>query len=235
MRKFLLLIGLQLFSLGAFAQSFEVTGHQESYRALVGDVINVPVTVKNTSDRPLYLILKKTTSQLGSTQRSFLSVPSTSPEAALEEFSFKVEPGQTLSSVSIHVEAGLVAGYSHVRYILYNRYNPTDSHTLELNVLVEERPERTSLYSSPYITIYDVYPNPVTEDYAYIQYHITHERVKAHVTFHNVLGNPLSEYDFSPQETRLKIRTDGFTAGIYFYTLYVENEAVMTRKLIVKK
>jgi hypothetical protein len=36
-------------------------------------------------------------------------------------------------------------------------------------------------------------------------------------------------------ERSIKILADNLSAGIYFYTLYIDNEGVMTRKLIVKK
>ena len=51
----------------------------------------------------------------------------------------------------------------------------------------------------------------------------------------HVDGNIVGEYDLNPSETLLRIKTEDLNAGIYFYTLYLDNESVMTRKLIVKK
>ena len=41
--------------------------------------------------------------------------------------------------------------------------------------------------------------------------------------------------ELSAFEDRAKIQTDEFVSGIYFYTLYLNNNGVLTRKLIVRK
>jgi hypothetical protein len=68
-----------------------------------------------------------------------------------------------------------------------------------------------------------------------MDYKIHNDQVKAKIVLHNLLGSSVEEHSLPPLETRLKIRTDNLDAGIYFYTLYVDNEGVITRKLIVKK
>ena len=105
---------------------------------------------------------------------------------------------------------------------------------MDLNFIVEGRPEKSSIYTSRFITIHDVYPNPVT-DHANIDYQLHNDQVKTKIVIHNILGNALSEYELSYADTKIKILADQFSAGIYFYTLYIDNEGVMTRKLIVKK
>ncbi len=234
LRTFLVIVGLLLGAFALNAQSFDVVNPQENHRAFIGDQIKIPLAVRNNTERPLVLVLRKAHAQLGSTQRAFFSVSGNNLDAGIEDYTIKLEPGQSLNTVAITVEAGLVSGISQARYVLFNKYNPTDQYTVDLSFTVEEKPERSNLYTSPYITIYDVYPNPVI-DYAYIQYHILNERAKARIVIHNVLGNPLSEHNFNSGETLLKIKLEDLNSGVYFYTLYLENEAVMTRKLIVKK
>jgi hypothetical protein len=233
-KTLLMVVGLLLGAFALNAQSFDVAHPQENHRAYIGDQIKIPITVRNTTDRPIVLILRKASAQLGSTQRAFFSVAGNNLDAGTEDYTVKLEPGQSLNTLAITVEAGLVSGISQARYVLFNKYNPTDQYTLDFSFTIEEKPERSNLYTSPYITIYDVYPNPVI-DYAYIQYHILNERAKARIVIHNVLGNPLSEHNFTSGETLLKIKLEDLSSGVYFYTLYLENEAVMTRKLIVKK
>jgi hypothetical protein len=105
---------------------------------------------------------------------------------------------------------------------------------IELNFEVEEKPDKTTIYNSRLITVYDVYPNPAVEE-AFLDYHLANENVSAKILVHNILGNIIGEYPLSPLDKRVRIKTEDQSAGIYFYTLYVENEGVMTRKLIVKK
>jgi hypothetical protein len=61
------------------------------------------------------------------------------------------------------------------------------------------------------------------------------DQIKAKILVHNIIGNVVGEYALSPLDSSVRINTEDLSAGIYFYTLYVENEGVMTRKLIVKK
>jgi len=80
----------------------------------------------------------------------------------------------------------------------------------------------------------DVYPNPIIDN-AFVDYQILNEEVKAKIVLHNILGNIIEEYPLISSENKLKIRADGLNAGIYFYTLYIDNDGVITRKLVVKK
>jgi hypothetical protein len=99
---------------------------------------------------------------------------------------------------------------------------------------VEEKPSRANIYNSRQIVLYDVYPNPAV-DYANVAYKISNDQLQAKILVHNILGNIIGEYSLSSLESQVRIKTEDLSAGIYFYTLYLENEGVMTRKLIVKK
>ena len=119
-------------------------------------------------------------------------------------------------------------------YLIYNAYNSLDSFELEMNFAIEKKREEKNIYSSRHITIKDVYPNPVT-DFPFIDYRIVNDEISAKITLHNILGNVLGEYELPNLEYKIKIRTETLSSGIYFYTLYIDNEAAMTRKIVVKK
>jgi hypothetical protein len=171
--------------------------------------------------------------QAGSYQKSFFCLDNACLEKS-DELVIKLEPGQTVQNVQIGVEAGLVEGSSTIRYVVYNKSVPAEFTSLELNLAVESKPEKSNIYTSRYITIHDVYPNPVT-NYANIDYQLHSDQVKTKIVIHTILGNALYDYELPYSETRIKIPADDLNAGIYFYTLYIDNVGVMTRKLIVKK
>lgn len=235
MKRLLLLIGLVLISWGLNAQSFEILGLQESYKGSIGDLIRAPLNFKNKTDKPVTLILRKVDTQIGSSQKNFFCPDNNCLDQRTEEYVFKLEPGQTTQNFAVGLEAGLVEGFSAVKYIVFNKANPSETSQIELNFAVEGRPEKSSIYTSRFITIHDVYPNPVT-DYASIEYHLhAADQVKTKIVIHNILGNTVTQFDLSSAETKVKILAEQFSAGIYFYTLYIDNQGVMTRKLIVKK
>ncbi len=234
MRKILLLCLLISAALCASAQSFEVSGIQEITRGNIGETVKAPIKFKNLTDKTNTIVIRRIQQQIGSTQKNFFCLDNNCLDERIEDYVLKLEPGQTISALQIALDGGLVPGPSSVRYLAFSRTNPSHAIEFEVNFTIEERPEKNNIYQSRAITVKDVYPNP-SIDHAYVDYQIGSDRTKARLRIHNILGNVVGEYDLSPYETLVRIKTDELNAGIYFYTLYVDNESVMTRKLIVKK
>jgi hypothetical protein len=234
MRRLLLAAGFCLVGLGLSAQNFEIAGLEESYKGSVGETIQVPIKIKNTFDKPITLVIKRIETQIGSSQKNFFCPDNDCVDQRTDSYTVRIESGETLESFSIGLEAGLTEGFSTVRYHVYNKTNPTEISQLDLNFVVEAKREKSHIYSSQFITLHDVYPNPVVTN-ARIDYDIHKESAKAKIIIHNILGSPLSIYDLLPSSNSVKIDADALNAGIYFYTLYVNNEGVVTRKLMVKK
>jgi hypothetical protein len=234
MKKVLLLAIMILASFLTFSQGFEIVSLQESYKGTIGDLIKAPIRFKNTSDRPITLIIRKVNGQIGSTQKNFLCLDLNCLDQREDDHMVKIEAGQTLSSFQVALEAGLVAGLSSVKYIAYNKSNPSQSIEFEVNFAVEEKAKKQSIYTSKLITIKDVYPNPVV-DHALVDYKILNDQIKAKIIIHNILGNNQGEYELSSTENLLRIPTEELSAGIYFYTLYINDEGVLTCKIVVRK
>jgi hypothetical protein len=234
MGRILLVIAAVLICFGARAQGFEITSLQESYKGAIGETIKAPVRFRNTSDKAITLIIRKVSEQIGSTQKSFFCFDHNCLDQKVEDYILKVDAGQTLSSFQIALEAGLVPGVSSVRYLAFNKSNPSHAIDFEVNFTIDEKAEKPAIYNSRFITVNSVYPNPANE-HAFVDYKVTSDHIKAKIRLHNLLGNVVGEYELSSAENLMRIRTDDLSAGIYFYTLYIDNESVMTRKLIVKK
>ncbi len=234
MRRLLLVAGFCWIGLGLSAQNFEVVGLEESYMGTVGEIIQAPIKIKNKFDKPITLILKRIETQIGSSQRNFFCPNNNCLEQRTDTYTIRLEPGETFESFSVGLEAGLTEGFSSVKYQVYNKANPSEITQFDLNFMVEGKREKSNIYSSEFITIHDVYPNPVITN-ARIDYNIHQERAKAKIVIHNILGSALSVYDLAASQTSVKIEADALNTGIYFYTLYVNNVGVITRKLMVKK
>ncbi len=234
MNKFLLLAIIFLSTVPLFGQGFEIINSSETHKGYIGDIIKAPLKFKNTTDRPIILIVRKVTEQIGSTQKSYFCVDDNCLDQRTEDFIIKIEAGQTLTTLQIALEAGLVPGLSSIRYLAYNKSNPSQALEFDLEFSAEEKREKQDVYTSKFISIKEVYPNPVS-DYAYVDYKIQSDAIKAKILLHNLLGNVISEYELPPTGTSVRMKADDLSPGIYFYTLYIDNEGVMTRKLIVKK
>ena len=234
MMKALLSAIMILMSSWVFGQGFEIAPLQESYRGVIGETIKVPLRFKNTSEKPVTLVIRKVDEQLGSTQKKYFCVDNNCLDSKVEDYVVKVEPGQTTTNLYVALEAGLNQNESSLQYIAFNKANPGQSLEVNLSFSVEEKSGKANIYNSRHITLYDVYPNPAVE-YANVAYKLTGDQIKAKILVHNIIGNVIGEYSLSALDSSVRINTEDLSAGIYFYTLYVENEGVMTRKLIVKK
>jgi hypothetical protein len=235
MKTLLLLAFWLCAATGLVAQSFEVAGRQESYHGYIGELITAPLSIKNTSQKAIILVIRKSQSQLGGTQRYFICPEGRcETEQVNDALTLRLEPEQTISNWLVVLDGGLAPGTSIARYRITNVANPAETVEVEYTFIVEEKAGRSEIFSSRHITIHDVYPNPVT-DYATINYRLHTETVHAKIVIHNILGSRLEEIDLPYPETQVKIKATELSGGIYFYTLYLDNEGVMTRKLIVKK
>lgn len=234
MTRFLVLAFFVILTVSVHGQGFEVLPLQESYKGQIGELLKVPIRFKNTSDKTITLIIRKAGGELGSTQRSFFCFDNNCLDQKIEDYILKVEPGQTLTNFQVALDAGLSAGESSVQYVVFNKSQPGQLLEFTLNYSVEEKSEKPNIYDSRFITLHDVYPNPVTDN-ATVVYKILNDRVSARIRLHNLLGNVVADYELSPADTQLRLRVDDLSEGIYFYTLYLEGESVVTRKLIIKK
>ncbi|GIL23358.1 MAG: hypothetical protein BroJett042_18710 [Bacteroidota bacterium] len=221
-------------SLVAKAQQFELPDIQESYQTAVGETLRIPIKITNLSDKPVFYIIRRVQSDLGESQKGYFCLDKNCLETGISEFSKRVEPGETLQQLAFVLESGLVANQQTIKFQVFPKGNTLETKEYQVNIHVQERLEKPVLFHSKDITIQDVYPNPV-QDYAYIEYRLHNENVKAKLTIHNILGKPMNEVELPSSENRVKLQTEEYTSGIYFYTLYLDNNGVLTRKLIIRK
>lgn len=223
-----------LTSLTISAQNFQLLDRQESFQAGLNETIRVPLRIKNTTDKAQFYVVRKAAAELGGSQKGYFCLNKTCLEPAIEEFSKKIEAGETLQGLYFVVETGLQATQGSVRFEVFVKGRPNEAidHTISLNI--DEKPSRSYLFQSKEITIHEVFPNPVQNE-AFMDYQIHQEQVKAKIIVHNILGKPMGEYDLSHQETRIKLQVDELASGIYFYTVYLDNNGVATRKMLVRK
>lgn len=212
------------------AQQFDVLYSTESVKAGIGETVQSTLRLKNNDSKPVYLVIRKLPYSLGSTQRSLIC----HKEVCGEELTLKLEPGQLVTDIQISFYSGLSPGMSISRYLVANKYSPSEAIEFDLNFTVEEPELRRSIYTSRFITMHDVYPNPAVES-AQIDYKIHETKPTYTVIVRNLLGNIVSEYPLDPAEVKLKMRTEDLNTGIYFFSLYIDNESVMTHKMMVKK
>lgn len=234
MKGWVLSLFLFTFYLNGFTQTFELIDRQENFLTTINETLRIPFKIKNNTNKAQFYIIKKLNADLTSTQKGYFCLDKTCLESGIEEFSKKVEPGETLQNLVYVLESGIESGQGNIKFQVFTKGNSSDAIDYAVSVLVQEKGQKQILFRSKDITIEDVYPNPV-QDIAYMDYHIHNETVTAKVVIHNILGRAISEIELSPLEDRVKIHSEEFVSGIYFYTLYLNNNGVLTRKIVIRK
>ncbi|MEN8249762.1 MAG: T9SS type A sorting domain-containing protein [Bacteroidota bacterium] len=241
MKKVKYLTILLLFGFVANGQSLKVINTDLVQQGIIGQDIRTVLKIKNVSDQPVFFNISEVNKEIGSSQKSFICINNDCSDKNIANKrekagskKIKILPGEVNESVVLVLEAGLVQNLSSVTYQVSNASNPSDYTQIEIQYDVLERPREGLLYSSLNVDLNDVYPNPATE-VAYFDYIIKNDSKEAKIIIHNVLGSIAGEYKLNPFEQQLKISVEDFNPGVYFYSLYIDNEGVATKKLVVRK
>lgn len=234
MKPWVVVILTLIISLPGLTQNFDLLDKQDNFQGSIGETLRIPIKIRNNSEKAQFYIIRKFQSDLSSTQKGYFCLEKNCLESGINEFSKRIEAGETLQQLTYVIEGGMLSSQNSIRFQVFPKGSPQEIEEYSVAITIREKVEKPVVFQSKEITIQDVYPNPV-QDQAFIEYRIHDENVKAKIVLHNILGKQLNEMDLPTSETRIKLQTEEFTSGIYFYTLYLDNSGVLTRKLVVRK
>ena len=241
LKKIVYIALLTLFGFAASAQSLEIVNTDANQKGVIGQDLRTVIKIKNISNKPVYFSISEVKKVIGSSQKSFLCINNdcdngniADRKGNISKYVRKLMPGETDESIVAVLESGLVQGISTISYQVFNIKQPADYAQIEIQYEINELSDEGLLYSSKTVDLSDVYPNPVT-DMAVFDYRIKNDSKEAKIIIHNVLGSVAGEYKLNPFEQKLKVSVESFNPGVYFYSLYIDNEGVATKKLVVRK
>ncbi len=84
------------------------------------------------------------------------------------------------------------------------------------------------------ITISSIYPNPASQ-YATIDYTVQYNFTTASVSFYNLLGKQIGEFELSKNSDKLRVNVSNWDSGMYMYKLTIDGRKVSTKKLLVNR
>ncbi len=220
----------------AYSQGLKIVDSNLNIDSDVGTSVSTVIKVKNISNHIILLGIEKVEENIRSSQVATFCINNDCSEKniVLQHNIIRLYPNQIFDGFSVSLETGLVPGNSSIKYLVYNLSDITESVEVEINYSIKEKAKEGVLYSSKVVELSDVYPNPVREK-AIFSYKYLDPEKEAKVVIHSVLGSIISEYRLSPYESRLTIPVINYNPGVYFYTLYIDNEGVATKKMVVRK
>ncbi len=160
MKRSVLALTLVLWGLTLRAQPFEWADRQDNVQAGMGQTLRIPIHLKNTSDKPQMLVIRKSLSDLGAQQKGYFCIDNDCFDATTDQITRKLEPGESLNNLYFAVETGFIITANALKFEVFAKSNPAQSieHTMALSI--EEKVSKTFIFQSREITVHDVYPNP---------------------------------------------------------------------------
>ncbi len=224
-----------LFFIPATAQTFRVDSESKVYGS-IGTELKHTISIKNITGRPVQLHIERIDSQIGSGQSTYFCWGADCLKENEKLFlgALTIDAGMTSNRLGSVLKTGLVETSSTVRYLIYDIKNPADSIIHEISYSITDPTTRAFLLNNKDIKISNLYPNPVN-NYAIFDYSFNNRNSKAKIILHNVLGGIVGEFDLTPFENKLKITTSELNPGVYFYTLQLDNDNLITKKMVIRR
>lgn len=121
------------------------------------------------------------------------------------------------------------SGTCSIRYVAYLADNPSDSVYIDVNF--------TTLMSIDNVKennkISAFYPNPA-KDVVFFKYQIENTD-QTTISIFDLTGSKVKDLKFNNTNGILKADISTLKSGVYYFTLYVRNKTVLTRKIVVVK
>ena len=207
----------------ATAQQVRVLSEGVDFSGKIGTSQRKTVLLHNESSQPKTYLLRNIKGSIGSSQkmRICLGDQCFDPKKDLAKVVLKLAPGEIYTDLYLEFEMGIVNSESlREFFVVEAKYAVTPSPSAD--------------FSHKDIKLGDIYPNP-SNRVAQLDYTVVNPKAKAKITVTSFIGNPIAEYELDPTRNSLVIQVGDFQPGVYFYTLFVDNKNVVTKKLQVKK
>ncbi|WP_296700058.1 T9SS type A sorting domain-containing protein [Algoriphagus sp.] len=233
--KFLMWLCL-MFPLFAEAQQVRVLSEDLEFSGDLNSIQRKTVILQNESSQSKTYFLKNLTGNVGSSQHVRICIGDDcfDPRKDLAKIRITLAPGELMTDLYLDFEMGIVETRGSFDLNFVNLENIRESFVVEARYDVSNPDEKIDEFDYKDLTLSDIYPNP-SNRIAQLDYQLKNPNAKAKITINSFIGNPVAEYQLDPDRNSLVINVSDFNPGVYFYTLFVDNKNIVTKKLQVKK
>jgi len=218
------------------AQQVRVLSEGLEFRGDLGSTQRKTVILQNETNQVKTYLLKSLRGNIGSSQRVKICIGEQcyDPKKDLAKIKLTLEPGELLTDLYLDFEMGIVETRGSFDLSFVNESNLRDLFVVEARYEVDDPAIKVDEFDYKDIILSDVYPNPSVR-MAQFDYSFKNKSVKARISINSFIGNPIADYELDPERNTLPINVSDFNPGIYFYTLFLDNKNIVTKKLVVKK
>ncbi|WP_373493043.1 T9SS type A sorting domain-containing protein [Aquiflexum sp.] len=235
MKNIFLLFALTLMLLPTYSEAqVRVLSENIEFNGKIGTAQRKSLIIQNLSNQTVGYGLKFLRGNIGSSQSIKLCIGDRclDPKREMTKIQLRLAPGEIFTDMYLEFDLGITETKGNFDLHFTNTENIRDVFIIEavydvFNPSVEETNHKD-------ISIGSVYPNP-SNRIAQIDYEFKNPNALAKITINSFIGNPVAEYRLEPAQKSLVINVADLHPGVYFYTLFVDNKNIVTKKLVVKK
>ena len=241
MKKIILLYAFILFSFSTFAQSFlilnelkqNVSNISTTVAGDVNTIIKAQLYVVNDSNITTPLKVKKIENNvLPNTVNTFcFNGECYPPYVMVSSTTIMLQTGDTTAAADFYGDytPDGALGSTVITYVAFNPNNINDS--TYVIVTYEALPASINKPDFTRIDFSNPYPNPASSQ-TKINYTIPFTYEKATLILRNLIGTNVKEYVIDNPQGRIVLDLSDIKEGIYFYSLVIDGNVILTRKLI---
>lgn len=235
MKRIFLLFSFCLMMLPLFSEAqVRVLSETIEFSGTIGSSQRKSLIIQNESNQAREYSLKFLRGNIGSSQNVKICIGEKcfDPKRDLSKIKISLGPGEIFTDLYLEFEMGITETKGNFDLHFYNSFNIRDVFVIE-SVYEVSGPIADGTNHKD-ISIGSAYPNP-THRTAQIDYTIKNPDAVVKISINSFIGNPIAEFQLDPLQKNLVINVADFNPGIYFYTLFVDNKNIVTKKLVVKK
>ena len=241
MKKIALTILLALFATASFSQSIKLFYEGEE----VSDTLNIFVnrindestfwlSVKNNASDSLYItVSKEVLSELPDSYNTFCLGNCYDPSVMVSPSTLNLAAGESSTNDQFHFVyyPANQYGTTSVKYSFYDERINEIPRQIVVNYITGE----VGIDEPVTAKLFNAYPNPATSNVT-IQYDLSARSSgdNAQIVLTSLVGNRVIVQPLNNASGKSTIDLSNLVAGIYFYSLEVNGQAISTKKLIVK-
>lgn len=220
----------------AEAQEVRVLSEGLSFDGDIGASQRKTIILQNESEVEKTYFLKNISGDIGSSQEMKICIGDACFDAKRDLAKIKVTlaPEEIITDLYLEFSLGIAETRGAFDLIFVNTSNIRESFIVQAQYDVTDPAKKIDESDYDAITISEVYPNP-SNRVAQLDYKLKKRETLAKITINSFIGNPVAEYELDPERSSLLINVSDFNPGVYFYTLFVDNKNIVTKKLVVKK
>jgi hypothetical protein len=235
MKRFSLLFTICIFLLPLLAEAqVRVLSEKIEFSGSIGSSQRKSLIIQNESNQVKEYSLKHLRGNIGSSQNMRICIGDKcyDPKRDLSKIKISLKPGEIFTDLYLEFELGITETKGNFDLHFFNSTNVRDVFTIE-SIYEVFNPSADGTNHKD-ISIGSVYPNPTSRQ-AQIDYVVKNPNAVVKISINSFIGNPVAQYQLDPLQKNLVINVSDFNPGVYFYTLFVDNKNIVTKKLVVKK